>query len=448
VHYDASGGLQKIVNEKTGEFLHSRARADGQGVTYLLFDKGGTFEGGASVYQANGKWFNAPVLGGLGQITGNLSGTGTGGSFALQAKDFVFGTPVELSAHYEEILNNTAHLASPSGFRLLDLLVSSAYAQAIGTGPYVTRAAGGVFLTVVGGALVASGAGPLAVGAGILLIGAGVAKVGWTLYDGNQATLDQTFNPDAEAALDNRVAQDMQDGHDVLTALHQRAVEMANSGLDALRGAADAAKNVVDRVTQPIANLVAPTAAPEDDTVQPSPLPTASGDTSLTGTVVDSDNAVYNASGMMTGTGGFSATATSTSGGGYTLNGQIGTSTGTVNGSYTRTGVGGGTGSISEGRVGPMGQCQTSTQSGGNGTFSYAFDLGKEAGTFDLSYEMYTIPDAMTVVVGGTVVFTTGGLVSGGNTLSVIYMGGSTAFVNFSAPNNGTAWDFSIGCGH
>jgi hypothetical protein len=94
-----------------------------------------------------------------------------------------------------------------------------------------------------------------------------------------------------------------------------------------------------------------------------------------------------------------------------------------------------------------VGQCKSTTQSGGQGTFAQAYDLGISNGKFDISYDMYSISDAMTIVLGGQQVYTTGGLVSGYASKTITYSGGSTAIVTLSAPTSGTAWTFTIGCG-
>ena len=53
----------------------------------------------------------------------------------------------------------------------------------------------------------------------------------------------------------------------------------------------------------------------------------------------------------------------------------------------------------------------------------------------------------MVIVVGGQTVFTTNGLVSDSKSVSVTYTDADTATVNMFAPNSGTVWDFTLGCG-
>ena len=83
-------------------------------------------------------------------------------------------------------------------------------------------------------------------------------------------------------------------------------------------------------------------------------------------------------------------------------------------------------------------------------TTRFSVDLTKTQGTFFVSYNMYSIPDRLTVSHEGTTVFDTGGLVSGSRMASVTY--GTSALTStvvnvvVSAPNSGTAWVVSVEC--
>jgi hypothetical protein len=93
--------------------------------------------------------------------------------------------------------------------------------------------------------------------------------------------------------------------------------------------------------------------------------------------------------------------------------------------------------------------CSGSTSSGGQGTnFTDVVILGSAAGVVNISYEMYDIPDQMDVYYNGNLVATTGGLVSYGGVLSFFYpgTGPSSCTVRMYAPNEGTAWDYSVAC--
>jgi hypothetical protein len=94
-----------------------------------------------------------------------------------------------------------------------------------------------------------------------------------------------------------------------------------------------------------------------------------------------------------------------------------------------------------------LGACQTNASSGGQGAFTHVYDMGRDSGTFELTYQMFTIPDRLEVKSSsGTTLFTTGGLVSGSKTVQIPFSGGRLVFVIVTAPTSGTAWDYTIGC--
>lgn len=97
-----------------------------------------------------------------------------------------------------------------------------------------------------------------------------------------------------------------------------------------------------------------------------------------------------------------------------------------------------------------VGQCPTQARSGGVGLFTFNVDLFQTQGEFELFYQMYDIQDELNVFYEGENVFSTGGLVSGGQTIKVPY--GSSTSVNteitleLRAPTEGTLWDVSVEC--
>lgn len=92
--------------------------------------------------------------------------------------------------------------------------------------------------------------------------------------------------------------------------------------------------------------------------------------------------------------------------------------------------------------------CSGTSTSGGQGTsFTEVVFLGYTAGTVNVSYDMYSIPDKLDVLFNGNLVATTGGLVSGASTLSFYYPGnGNSCIVRMYAPESGTAWDYTVSC--
>jgi hypothetical protein len=91
--------------------------------------------------------------------------------------------------------------------------------------------------------------------------------------------------------------------------------------------------------------------------------------------------------------------------------------------------------------------CPTTQVSGGQGVTTRNVDLLVRSGTFTVTYNMYSIPDQLDISYEGETIYTTGGLVSGTGSQAVTYAGNSTTIsVLLTAPNSGTAWEFSVQC--
>lgn len=92
-------------------------------------------------------------------------------------------------------------------------------------------------------------------------------------------------------------------------------------------------------------------------------------------------------------------------------------------------------------------RCPTTQESGGQGVTVLTIDLQRSSGSFPPSYEMYTIPDELTIAYDGNIIFSTDGLVSGFRFTTVHFSGSSTIIVvTIHAPHAGTAWDVHVGC--
>ena len=92
-------------------------------------------------------------------------------------------------------------------------------------------------------------------------------------------------------------------------------------------------------------------------------------------------------------------------------------------------------------------QCPSTQTSGGQGTSVLTIDQLRKSGTFPVSYNMYIIPDQLSIDYQGTRIFDTGGLVSGSGSANVVYSGTSKVIpVTIYAPKSGTAWDVFVGC--
>lgn len=199
----------------------------------------------------------------------------------------------------------------------------------------------------------------------------------------------------------------------------------------------DGVRDFVDNAGQTATQLL--------DTVLDS-LPTL-GDTKVSGQAVFQDGSTYDLTGTVGPDGEVRLTGTHEDGSGLTINGtQDGQ---TFTGGYTReddsgSAVDDGT---AEGEARDIGTCEETQGSGGQGTFTNAHFVGNGPGEVSFFYDAYSIPDAFTVR-GPGVDFDTGGLVSGSATVpfAVSQSGSVVLFVSVSAPEDGTAWEYSLGC--
>jgi hypothetical protein len=108
-----------------------------------------------------------------------------------------------------------------------------------------------------------------------------------------------------------------------------------------------------------------------------------------------------------------------------------------------------------DGGIGPVGDmastpCSSLTTAGGDAPETHTIELGKRSGSFLFSWDMFQIPDAMTVSYQGTNLFSTG-CTSGGSSTNLSYSGTSTTVTVAVSPNcqggtSGTAWQFTVGC--
>ena len=88
--------------------------------------------------------------------------------------------------------------------------------------------------------------------------------------------------------------------------------------------------------------------------------------------------------------------------------------------------------------------CPGGGDAGGQGSFSKVINVGSAAGTFEFSYEAYTIPDSFTI--SGAASYSTGST-SGSSTVFVTKDDSSAyIIVTVEAPLSGTAWVYSVGC--
>lgn len=94
--------------------------------------------------------------------------------------------------------------------------------------------------------------------------------------------------------------------------------------------------------------------------------------------------------------------------------------------------------------------CNSSVSSGGQGDTTTLHHIGGFPGWVRLDYEMFTIPDQAQLIYDGSVVADTGDLVSGQGSLHWYYPADEgapeTIAVRVYAPENNTAWNYTLRC--
>lgn len=447
VFFDQNGAPTRINDESNRRYVLVKRAND---VTrFEMYDSSNRFQSGFAIVRNGSGPQSVAMIKGVPvvqsqQITGQLQG-GINGSFAVVSEQNAgLDTPQDLPAPMRNYLAVPASAARSGRSQpaatgsAAPASISSGLETLIRTAAETYPIAGGV----AGGLLLAGS--PLAIPvAQVALVGFGVALAANTVRQALNSQRDQIPAGDQRDMYDSifgTVSEPSPSATSLISRLIDEATRQAGSiiqsGTAKLDQLADNFRSRSGVAADTLQGYL-------DPTQQPAPV---SGppvvDTAVSGSGVDSNNVQYRYRGTLANGGNLHLVATPTAGSTppITLDGTLDANQ-RVSGSYTD---GSNTGSFS-GSAAPLGQCQTLTQSGGQGTFSYASDVGSASGTVSFSYNAYSIPDAFTVTNADQTVFTTNGLVSGtgGNSFPI---SASTVFVTVSAPNNGTAWDFVLGC--
>jgi hypothetical protein len=430
--FDASERISLLVNENTGEFVSIQYKPNR--VDYLLFDAGGAFKEGFAVLVNNGTAQVGSVTGKptfSGALSLTLSGTTSRSGTLIADETAGLSNVKTISGNLANFLVTNYLSPATKTSSLLDFFIGSAYAQV----PLNAATIGGTFLTVCGGLMVASAATAsspmlLALG-GIAVIAVGTQFVKKGLNQNNQDIWNNQITPGIRNLFDDMLGR-FSSGSSSDEVLSADASMISTTGSISATLASltsrigDAARDAVSSIRTNLPSVPA--------------LPDAT--TPLQGLFADQNGGIQTASGSV-GTSGTLSSTVGTGSGGYNINGTLNPGSGTFSGTFSGGTVGNGT---VTGNVQSFGQCQTQQASGGQGSFVKAYDMGQPNGNVTVSYDMFTIPDAMTVVNNGTTVFSTGGLVSntGGTTFAL--QGSSVVFVTLTAPNSGTAWEYTLGC--
>lgn len=446
--YGPGGQLLRVVDEDTGAFMTSTV-VSAERTDYNYYDAQGQWQGGFAVLDdGDGTWSTAQILSSSGlqgsQITGTLSGavvasfsmlpgsnSGLGPVTALTTTTNVFAFALRASRPTLAFLN-----------RLTDRMFPRAYAQ---TAPAST---GSDFFKAAwlagAGALVYTSTIPLAPLIGAALIGYGVYKLKQGvdgIIDSNVDLLDKV----SDRLLGNSVEEFVEDKNP-LTALRDKVKDYLDRGTSALDDlpTLSSLRSEVKAKVENVASTIkqASTTAWQEITSE-----APEGESDLEGLLVDNSGQTYPVTGSFdpaddsitfdTGP----VAGTQISGSGKAPDGSLGSGTYTI----ARNGVPQSGTFTAQQQA--LGACRTQQSSGGQGAFTNSYDLGKDSGTFSLTYQMYSIPDKLEVIdTKGKVLFSTNGLVSGSQVVNVPFSGGRIVFVVVSAPTSGTAWDYEIGC--
>jgi hypothetical protein len=472
-----SQGIMKTIVNPDGsrvEFVQrSRLRMD-----YLFFAANNSYTGGIAVVRASDSatWYFASILGssalqGNTEINGSFGGS-TPGSFSLVATagadlDTLYPFPPNVGLALEEFYKLTRDDVPAKNRAWVDGAWEGPLktTEKLSLGGFSSRnatASVGFGLAAVGGVAcflsgVCSGAiaaaAVVAAGTAMNVTGASAAIQSLVARAGQRLLGDTCSAPDAADAGVCTMIQDeilgVQD--DPVSSLRNRV----NSIVDGVtsrwnnitQSVADAQSRLSDLAASEAARYTA-----FNDSARPALGTLPSVDARVSGIAVSQfDNQPYGLNGTLRRDGQLTVTGSSSTGSNTiqitgNLNGNNLTGTTTI----TRSGSAGAA-LPTNGSTRPVSACNTVTESGGQGSFSRSYSIGTGA-NFTFSYDAYTIPDAFIVYIFNSVAnqwetsFATPGLVSGSATRTLQTRGSTFAAVTVTAPNSGTAWEFTLGC--
>ncbi|MEM8710125.1 MAG: hypothetical protein AAGG01_04170 [Planctomycetota bacterium] len=422
VDYDVSTGRPVLIEDRaTGAYLVIEER-NPQRVDFLVYGADDLYQNGYSVFTQGTDYATAPLIGVpafQGQLAGQLTGTSETGSYAMIAEDEAgLGTPTTLPLDtaaliealggaslvtaQDEVIENLAWAGVVLGRSASRGLSASAHGSA-GVAMLLTRFEGSDLVSNLAGGFTAA-------------------------TTDAQEILDVTL-----ACIADRRAPSFASAwsfleEEVLSAeLYSNGVVNDAKNDISASGSFDAV-GAVDEGSLP-GSFPAPSDEP----------PAIS--TSLSGQGVFQDGTVYFMTGSVEGDGTISCMGAD-SGGASMVTIQADLVGSVVTGVFDRDGEMGAVDGNSE----PLGECDVNQQSGGQGTFTFAQFIGTGQGVVQFRYEAFTIPDAFTVSTSEGVRFSTNGLVSGEQFIDIPVNNEPIVFVSVSAPQNGTLWNYTLGC--
>lgn len=421
VMLDANGLPQRLINENDGTSLVVRP-VSATRVDFLRYDSSNRYLDGYAVVAGDGALSYAPILGMpsfTGQLVGQISGATQTASFAMLPSDMaglgpLTAIPPEVLELTDAVLNNPI---SPAGDRSLRMKATIAGVDSRAViGGLIAGAVVGIATQNPAAAMIAVGVGAYATQRFL-----GPLIDVWNDGEFQLEDLPERLAPILNGFNENRPAADSlqaslsgEHGALLVGTVLARALDLARDTVSA----------VFDRSLLPAVDELPPAV-----------------DTDLSGVGVDQQGVDYTYIGGALPNGQIFFN-------GSTAGGQTITGIGTIDaGGQIAGSVTGALGNGSfDGNAGSLGDCQTLQQSGGQGTFSYAFDAQAIAGTVQFSREAYNIPDGFRVISNGVALYDTGGPVSGYDNSAMILNGSRVLFVTVNAPTSGTAWEFVLGC--
>lgn len=432
--------LERVVNETTGEFM-AVTTVDENRTDYNHYSASGAWlDGQALVKNADGTYATAKILSSSSidgqQLKADLTGPVVASVSLLPTGLSGLGPLVPVST--AGILTAQASVSNTLLAvldRLTTRLIGAAQAQTA-SGTALLQGLTGSIL-VVGGIL---GAASLPFWGSAALVGGGAYLLYRAMINQNAPNLNE--NREGIDRIFGSAVSDFSSGDGNYDQLSSSLNSYVRGDGSVVRAGLLPLSSMLSTVASTASNVASTLTAAATSAWQQITSGPPAGQTELSGLMVDNSGQTYTASGSYTPSDqSFTFTA---SGGNKQFTGTGNAATGS--GTYTSTQDGTNqNGTLTASRE-ALGQCQTQQSSGGQGAFTKSYDLGRDSGSFELSYEMYGIPDKLEVINAGKVVFTTSGLVSGGTTVQVPFSGSRIVFVVVSAPNSGTAWDYSIGC--
>lgn len=448
IFYDTNEQPSRIVNEKTGEFLTVKV-VDNSRTDYNLYTPAGAWMDGFAILSltdggyAVAKIVSSSSLEGK-RINADLAGAIVASLSMLPIANSGIGSPVS-------IVNSSAVLALSASVpkkyavlnRLTDMLFGKAYAKQASPSPLI-QYLGGTILAVGGILLIPIAVAEFGTLVGFLLCTALVAGGAYLVYRAATNASGPIFQ-DLRKGVDRIMNSSMNDFSEGSTSFGNTSSAISGylNNDASMRDSLTPLSSILSTVgstTSAAASALTSVATSAWQQITSTPPP---GLTNLAGLMVDSSGQTYQARGIHNPSGN-SYTFTATNG-----NNQANGS-GTVggNGTYSMTQNGVTNNGTLTSSQQPLGACQTELPSGTQGVFTEVHDLGRDSGTFPLTYRMYGVPTGLEVrSSSGTVLFSTGGLVSDEvATVNIPFSDGRIVFIVLSAPNADSHWKYSVGC--